>query len=197
MVAPPPAPLSPPSATLTGADLFAVLVFMAVFVLIVGGVSILIEHKVPGFGSVLHLVGWVILAVWWGLQNPDVLFDVGRMVFVLLFGMPFIVGFVYFARYALEHSPLMLSQELSDGARSGAPAEEGCSLTGKAGIALSPLRPVGRVGIGDRIFDAVSASGWVDEGEAVRVIRYDGGELLVERVSPGQDAADRRKTEIA
>ncbi len=184
MVAPSPVTPSPtpPAVPMTGPDLFALIVFITVFVLVLGAVGILLEHKLPGAGGFVKMAGWIALAVWWAFQSPHQDgFDIKRAIFVMLFGLPFIVGFVYFAKYALAHSPLVLSEEVKESAVPGGAGSEEYrqSMVGKSGTALSPLRPVGRVRIGDRILDAVSGSGWIEEGAEVTVAQEAGGEIIV------------------
>ncbi|MCX7805278.1 MAG: hypothetical protein N3A38_08825 [Planctomycetota bacterium] len=195
MVAPPnaPRPPPPPAAPLTGADLFGIIVFVIVFVLVLGAVAILLEHKLPGAGTFVKLAGWIALAVWWAFRSPHPDgFDIKRAIFVMLFGLPFVVGFVYFARYALAHSPLVLSEEVREAAvPGGSECTWDCrSMVGRSGTALSPLRPVGRVRIGEDIVDAVSGSGWIEEGAEVTVTRDAGGEIIVIERKPGAQAPE-------
>lgn len=51
---------------------------------------------------------------------------------------------------------------------------------GDLGVALTPMRPAGRVEIGDRVIDAVADFGFIDAGARVRVARRDGFSVGVE-----------------
>ncbi len=53
---------------------------------------------------------------------------------------------------------------------------------GDTGIALTPMRPSGRVEIGDRVLDAVAEFGFIDAGSKVRVARRDGFSMGVEPI---------------
>jgi membrane-bound serine protease (ClpP class) len=53
------------------------------------------------------------------------------------------------------------------------------NLVGKTGLAESVLRPSGKVVIEDEIYDAVSEYGFIDKGQKVRVIKYEGGQIHV------------------
>lgn len=53
---------------------------------------------------------------------------------------------------------------------------------GEVGIALTPLRPSGRIEIGERVLDAVAEFGYIDAGTKVRVVRRDGFSMGVEPV---------------
>jgi membrane-bound serine protease (ClpP class) len=52
-------------------------------------------------------------------------------------------------------------------------------LIGKSGLAESILRPSGKVVIDNEIYDAVSEYGFIDKGEKVKVIKYEGGQIHV------------------
>jgi membrane-bound serine protease (ClpP class) len=53
------------------------------------------------------------------------------------------------------------------------------NLVGKTGLAESVLRPSGKVVIEDEIYDALSEYGFINKGEKVRVIKYEGGQIHV------------------
>lgn len=52
-------------------------------------------------------------------------------------------------------------------------------IIGKTGIAETILRPAGKILIDDEIYDAVSEYGYINKGEAVKVIKYLHGQLYV------------------
>jgi membrane-bound serine protease (ClpP class) len=55
---------------------------------------------------------------------------------------------------------------------------------GDTGIALTPLRPAGRVQIGDQIVDVVSDFGFIRAGASVRVVAVDQFRVTVEPIGP-------------
>ncbi len=60
---------------------------------------------------------------------------------------------------------------------------EGEKLISSSGIAYTVLRPSGKVKIGDKVHDAVSADGsFIEKGTAVKVIRYETGQVYVESI---------------
>jgi membrane-bound ClpP family serine protease len=76
-------------------------------------------------------------------------------------------------------SEVILHAELT---AAGVPAADASArLLGAEGLAVSDLRPAGRVKLAGLIRDA-RAEGWIDRGTRVRVTGSAGGELLVERV---------------
>ncbi|RLD72482.1 MAG: nodulation protein NfeD [Bacteroidetes bacterium] len=53
------------------------------------------------------------------------------------------------------------------------------SLIGELGVAHTVLRPSGRVMIQEQIYDAMSEYGLIEKGEAIKVIRYETGQVYV------------------
>ncbi len=56
---------------------------------------------------------------------------------------------------------------------------EQLSLVGENGVAHTVLRPSGMVKINEKVYDAKSEYGFIDKGEAVKVIRYETGQVYV------------------
>ncbi|HPF93398.1 MAG TPA: NfeD family protein, partial [Tenuifilaceae bacterium] len=52
-------------------------------------------------------------------------------------------------------------------------------MLGMVGVALTVLRPSGKVEIGDEIFDAVSEDGFINKGEEVKVVKDEAGQIYV------------------
>ena len=53
------------------------------------------------------------------------------------------------------------------------------SQVGRRGVALSVLRPSGKVEIDGDVFDAVAERGYVEQGRPVQVLRDEAGQLYV------------------
>jgi membrane-bound serine protease (ClpP class) len=53
------------------------------------------------------------------------------------------------------------------------------SLIGEVGVAHTVLRPSGRVMIQEKLYDAMSEYGFIEKGEAIRVNRYETGQVYV------------------
>jgi len=53
------------------------------------------------------------------------------------------------------------------------------NLVGETGIAHTVLRPSGHVKIQDKLYDAKSEYGFIEKGEAVKVVRYETGQVYV------------------
>ena len=56
------------------------------------------------------------------------------------------------------------------------------SLIGELGVAHTVLRPSGRVMIQENLYDAMSEYGLIEKGEAIKVIRYETGQVYVVKV---------------
>lgn len=57
----------------------------------------------------------------------------------------------------------------------------GVELVGKTGVAATVLRPSGKVRIEDATFDAISEQDFIEKGTEVKVVRYETGQIYVER----------------
>jgi membrane-bound serine protease (ClpP class) len=51
---------------------------------------------------------------------------------------------------------------------------------GMTGVAISMLRPVGKVRFGEDSLDAVAVEGIIEAGRCVRVLRRDGNRIVVQ-----------------
>lgn len=60
---------------------------------------------------------------------------------------------------------------------------------GSTGTSISPLRPSGRIQIGDRVYDAVAEFGYIDTGQTVRVVSATPMRIGVEAVSSSSGPA--------
>ncbi len=56
---------------------------------------------------------------------------------------------------------------------------EQINLVGETGIAHTVLRPSGRVKIHDKLYDAMSEFGFIEKGDAIKVTRYETGQVYV------------------
>jgi membrane-bound serine protease (ClpP class) len=52
----------------------------------------------------------------------------------------------------------------------------------KTGTAFTMLRPAGKIDIEGQIFDAVAEAGYIEKGEAIRVVKYENAQLIVRKI---------------
>ncbi|MFN0012352.1 MAG: NfeD family protein [Phycisphaerales bacterium] len=65
---------------------------------------------------------------------------------------------------------------------------DGPARVGDVGIAQTPLRPSGRVRVGDAIIDVVAEAGFIESGQSVRIASVSGFRVTVELAAPSRAA---------
>ena len=55
-------------------------------------------------------------------------------------------------------------------------------LVGAIGVAKAMLRPTGKVDIDGKLYDAICEIGYINAGDQVRIIRYETGQVYVEKM---------------
>ncbi|MEO1856116.1 MAG: NfeD family protein [Rubritalea sp.] len=166
---------------------------------IAGGILVILEFWVIPGTFVAGTVGVVMMGVALVLAMVDVdMLDsfkdtqYGLISFSALVGYPIIymtiglavavLGSILTMRYMPSlpmYSSLSVSKTLPPGT-----GEENCNseLVGKQGIAVTQLRPAGRVKIGDSVYEVTSQHGFVEPNTAVQVVSADGMRILVDLV---------------
>ena len=99
-------------------------------------------------------------------------------------GGTFVVGLLMIAALAKWVMPRFsgFQRFVSKGDQEGwsvADASASLPLPGATGIALTPLRPSGKVEIDEKIFDAVTAGSFIEQGEPIEYLRLEGNSLVV------------------
>ncbi|MEC7839392.1 MAG: NfeD family protein [Chlamydiota bacterium] len=59
---------------------------------------------------------------------------------------------------------------------------------GEKGVVIATLRPAGKVEINQRIYDAVTAGGYIEKGEGILIEKLDGSVIVVSRDSEGKSS---------
>ncbi len=164
-------------------------------IFIVGLILIAIEvFAIPGFGVAgISGIILVIIGLTVALIDNDIFRDVrpfswieilkplALVAFSILAGL---VGSVVLSRKLIT-SPAFPSLALN----SSLTQEEGYigvdkhqkDMLGKTGVAVTVLRPSGKVQIDDEIFDAVSEDGFINKNEEVKIIKDEAGQIYVMR----------------
>ncbi|GHT22090.1 hypothetical protein FACS189430_03360 [Bacteroidia bacterium] len=95
-------------------------------------------------------------------------------------GLSIWAGRYFFEHTALSRVMLHAEQKSSEGYIS---FDDWSHLVGVNGTARSVLRPAGKVEIDGKLFDAMSETGFINAGDAVKIIRFETGQLYVVRVN--------------
>jgi membrane-bound serine protease (ClpP class) len=164
-------------------------------IFVVGMILIAIEiFAIPGFGVagisgiVLVLVGLTVAMI-----DNDIFRDTRPFAWIEIVRPLVVVAFSLFA--GLVASILLSKRLISSPAfpglalNSSLTQEEGYvgidkhqkDMLGMVGVALTVMRPSGKVEIGDEIFDAVSEDGFINKGEEVKVVKDEAGQVYVMR----------------
>ena len=94
----------------------------------------------------------------------------------------------FFSHRFFRFSKLILKgeQEKKEGYVSGVPRELMPDI-GELGETVTPLRPSGKVHIGDNLFDAVCLTGYLEMNSAVEVVKIEGSKVVVKPLNKQRD----------
>lgn len=168
-----------------------VLLFVIGILLIGIEIFILPGSMVVGVpGVILAMAGLVLSLQGFVVPDPNKVWQVERLrdnFFVLAcsFGGA-MVGFLAIAKY-LPKSPvlkrLVLSSEIQS-EEGGMPIDlKKAELVGRYGVAMTPLRPSGKIELDGRTLDVVTEGDSVDKGAAVQVVKVEGPSIVVAAVA--------------
>lgn len=167
-----------------------------IIVFVIGLVLIALElFVIPGFGIAgISGITLVVIGLVLSLLN-NVNFDfepvetgeVGKALLTVTGGMGFGFGLVLYlssrigAKGIFRNVALQATMEKSEGYMGVEMI--GLQMVGKSGIASTVLRPSGKVRIDGVVYDAVSEEGFIEKGQAVKVLRYETGQVYVEKLN--------------
>ena len=167
-----------------------------IIVFVIGLVLIALElFVIPGFGIAgISGITLVVIGLVLSLLN-NVNFDfepvetgeVGKALLTVTGGIGFGFGLVLYlssrigAKGIFRNVALQATMEKSEGYMGVEMI--GLQMVGKSGIASTVLRPSGKVRIDGVVYDAVSEEGFIEKGQAVKVLRYETGQVYVEKLN--------------
>ena len=96
----------------------------------------------------------------------------------------FVLYFSVFPRTFMGKRLILGSRQEREEGFSNAPEEHYPALSGKQGIAETPLRPAGTVKIEGRRYSAVTIGDFVEQGSPVEVKRVEGNRIVVKGATP-------------
>jgi membrane-bound serine protease (ClpP class) len=173
------------------ADIPKIAIFFLGFILLMVEIFVLPGFGVAGILGILLIIVGLVLS----LQRftiPDItgapweldamLSAVGRVLFGLVAGSILFFIVVRYLRHAPVLGRMVLATELTTDKGYVADIEEASGLVGKRGIVISPLRPSGKVEIGENTIDVVAEGDFIEKGEEVEVVYIEGTKIVVDRI---------------
>jgi len=139
------------------------------------------EVLLPSFGLLallcasLFVWSWVLLVQHFG---RGMLLGIG-LVDLVLIPVCIRLGFKYLGRSSISHRTDVGHGSGLEEADSGLRRHVGVTA-----LADTPLRPTGRIRIGDETFEAQTSGDWVERGAPVKVLAVTGGRFHVEKTNP-------------
>lgn len=163
----------------------------------VGAILLLVEiFVIPGFGvagiSGIALILFSLVSSL--LQNEGFDFEVPQagaglsvvqaLATVLIPFAILITFLLFFGQNLLQMAAFkrLALQSTQDAEAGYVVADQQHHLVGETGLALTDLRPAGKVQIAGRPYDAKATTGWIDKGTTVRIVAQERFELVVEPV---------------
>lgn len=168
--------------------LFSNMTWPVVVCLIVGIIFLMIEIFQPGFGvfgtvGLLLLVLGVVLRAIYRQPEDNLL----AQIFILLFFVSIIVivAFIIMVKTSktgwLSRTPFIeKSTAVSTGFSEG--TGDFSRLKDKIGVAVTDLKPTGKINVDDELFDAYAEGFFISKGEGIKITEISGGKISVRRI---------------
>ncbi len=160
----------------------------------IGIIFIILEiFVIPGFGipgiagMILVLISLYLALSPYKIPRQPWDFETLQTNLLMILGnltISIIAGFILFSN--LHRIPLLnrivLNKSMKDKEDNQYSVEPGEKLQlGDKGIALTDLRPVGRVRFEKKVYDAISQEGYIEKGKKVKIIEISGNRILVNK----------------
>lgn len=159
-----------------------ILVFVIGLMLIAVELFVLPGFGVAGIGGIVLVTGGLIMAL---LDNTN--FDFrgvsaerwGEAVLTVLAGL--VLGFVamIWLSHKIGRRGIFRRVALVTDLEEAVSSPDLSALVGQEGIAVTVLRPSGKVRIGTEWYDGVSEAGFIEKGSRVKVLRFENAQLYV------------------
>lgn len=148
---------------------------------ILGVVLLLIEiFLIPGFGLTgISGIILIFVSIFFTLGGGEkALYSIGVVAAILL--VLFVILLILFPRLPIwKKLGLKERLETEKGYTSYTKIDE---LVGKEGIVLTTLRPAGTIEIDGKRYDALSLGEFIEKGTKIKVIKVEGGKIIVEKI---------------
>lgn len=165
------------------AQLFTSMQWYVILMLCVGLVLLFIELFIPGFG-VFGISGLVCIAG--GIVTHAVITQsiVQVLGLILIFSLIIIILFLILirsARYGLLGKTPFVENKTAVPVNYQNQSEF-AFLVGKAGVAVTDMRPAGKILIDDKVYEGIEKNAdMVEKGERIKVVEVEGIKIVVEK----------------
>ena len=157
--------------------------WLMVMLFIFGGIMLILELMLPGFG-IAGIIGIIALVA--GIVVGSSVLAAGQLaVAILIVFIAIVVMVILIYRSATKNGKISRSLFL----HSKADKEEGYTSTrdyqdmlGKEGIAIAPLRPSGTGDFDGVKLDVVTEGQFIPKGTRIKIINVEGFRILVEKI---------------
>ena len=165
-------------------DLFAGYGLISMLVLIFGLVMCMIEVIVPGFGvfgllGSLFSIGGLISRIIIGTTWIQILIMLILIVAIIAIS---VILVVIFARIGLLGKISIVQNKTVVPTDYEKPSKEQLKLIGKVGFAHTVFKPSGKLILNGKIYDAMSDSEFIEQGEKIKVVEIKNNNIIVKKV---------------
>lgn len=151
--------------------------WLHIVLFVLGILLLLVEIAVPGFGifgglGILFVLSGIVMAAY------DTAY--GALSLALAVAVTLVVSFIsikYFGHRGIWNRFILRDQQKNE--QGYMAAKDRTLLTGREGIAVTPLRPSGTAEINQEMVDVVTEGGFIEKGKRVKVIRVEGTRVIV------------------
>ncbi len=157
---------------------------LAILLVIAAAALLVLEAAIPSFGlfGLLAAAAYVYALILGFRESREL--GVQVLALGLVIGPPaFFYGMKLMRKTRLGRAAMLAPPTPEETGRPEVAAE--ALLAGKEGLAATDLRPSGKIELDGRRYDAVSVSNFLLKGARVRVLRAEGGRLLVDAADDG------------
>ena len=160
-----------------------------ILLFVIGVILIMVEiFVIPGFGiagisGIVLLIAGLVLSL---LNNVDFDFtgvsgtDSGRAIMIVLTGTILGMASMIWLSNRIGTTGIFRKIALTSDLENTFASPVLTGLIGATGVALTVLRPSGKVLIDGEVYDGVSESGFIEKGANIRVVRFENAQVYVE-----------------
>lgn len=152
-----------------------------------GLVLIILELFLPG--GIIGILGVVAMLTGLILAGGSLS---GILIAIAIAIVVTVIGSYYFIRSFGYNGPLkrLVLFDSTSSEKGYLSHQERSDLTGRLGIAATPLRPSGSVKLDDEYLDVVTEGSYIEKGKTVKIIKVSGGRVVVRSVEKTEENID-------